>query len=48
MGRIEEAKDFLRSTLDERGEGPTTCDNCGGDPDEGDGCCKWAMMRESE
>ncbi|CZR52461.1 uncharacterized protein PAC_02338 [Phialocephala subalpina] len=23
------------------------CDECGGDPDEGDYCCKWRMMEES-
>jgi hypothetical protein len=48
MGRIQEAKDFLRFDAEDGGEGPNVCDNCGGDPDEGNGCCKWAMMQESK
>lgn len=47
MDRIEEAKRFLGSD-DENEDGPRTCDTCGGDPDEGDACCKWNIMRESK
>jgi len=31
--RIQQARDFLAWEEEEEGDGPRTCDECGGDPD---------------